>query len=133
MDHRQQDVDQGAPGEHTVDEAEGRSEQPAGLGVYLLGVEAHVVGQAEQLFHEFRSLAGPAGAGHGVDQPERAGEEGALASGEAVLARVAVQEGAVAELSARRRSPHSPEWVRTAATPLGSGRVPVGESKTSGS
>jgi hypothetical protein len=30
MDHRQQDVHESAPGEHTVDQAEARPEQPAG-------------------------------------------------------------------------------------------------------
>jgi len=46
-----------------LDEAEGRSEQLVGLGVYLLGVEAHVVGQAEG--SSMSSAASPA-------RPERA-------------------------------------------------------------
>ena len=74
----------------------------AGGGVHLLAVQAERAAEREQFVEQRFGLAGAAGAGEGLDEPERAGQESAFAAGEAVGAwRVAVQQRATgAELTA---------------------------------
>ena len=62
-------------------------------------------GEFQEVGEQLGRLVDAAGAGEGLDQPERTGEEGAFGAGQAVLAgRVAVQQGAAgAELVAHGR------------------------------
>src|SRR6185312_7513575 len=48
--------------------------------------ETDVVAERHQLVHQLLGLVGAAGAGERVGEPERAGQERALAAGDAVLA-----------------------------------------------
>jgi hypothetical protein len=70
------------------------------LGVDLLGQEAERVGELQEVGEQLGRFVEAAGAGEGLDQPERTGEEGAFGAGQAVLAGRAQQWAAGAELAA---------------------------------
>ena len=53
-------------------------------------LEADVVGELDQVIHQFYGLIGATGAGERFDQPKRAGKECAFGAGQAVIADVAV-------------------------------------------
>src|SRR6185295_5239719 len=64
-------------------------------GVHLLGVEAEWGGTLEQRPDQLVGLAASSGAGEGLDEPERAGQERAFGAGQAVASGwVAVQQRA---------------------------------------
>ncbi len=73
-------------------------------GVVLLGEQAHVVAHVQQPLEQGPRLLLPAGHVQGVGQPERAGQEGPLGSGQpvhrAALGAVAADEAVAAELGA---------------------------------
>ncbi len=69
-----------------------------GLGIDLFGVEADVVGQPDQLLHRLRGFVDASGTREGIDQEERAAQEGPLAAAQAVLAAVAIEQRATAQL-----------------------------------
>ena len=87
-----------------MDQALGQvSQERSALLVHLLGVESDVVCEADELVHQLGGLVGASGAGERVGEPERAAQEGALASRKAVLAAVAIQQRAVAQLASHGR------------------------------
>jgi hypothetical protein len=57
------------------------AEVAVGGGVDLLGQEAERVGEVEEVVEQLGRLVDPARRGEGLDQPERAWEEGAFAAG----------------------------------------------------
>ena len=75
------------------------AQQLAGARVEFLGVEANVVGERDQLFHELDGCLQAPDPGERVCEPERAAEQGSLGSAEAVLAAVAVKQRTVPELA----------------------------------
>src|SRR5204862_4706129 len=68
----------------------------------LLGVEADVVRDADQLVHQGAGLIEAALARKGVHEPERAREERAFLPADAVFAEVAVDERAGTQLALDR-------------------------------
>ena len=75
------------------------AEEGAALGIDLLGVEADVVGQGDQLVHELGRLLDSPLPRQRLGQPKRAGHEGAVFAGQAVLAHIAADDRAVGELA----------------------------------
>ncbi len=78
---------------------------PAAGDVVLLGVQAEVIAQSEQPLEQLPRLGLAAVERERLDQPERAGQELALAAGQAVVGDVggvARDEAVVAELTADR-------------------------------
>src|SRR5437588_378143 len=73
-----------------------------GVLIHFLGVEADIVGYTYQLVHQLSSVIDASGSGQSVDEPERAAEEGSLASRQAILAAVAVQQRPVTQLAPDR-------------------------------
>ena len=70
--------------------------------VELLGVEADVVGEGDQLLHELGGLVEASDPGERVGEPERAAEERALRAAQAVLSAVAGEQRAAPELAPQR-------------------------------
>jgi hypothetical protein len=68
----------------------------------LLGIEADVVCQSDELVHERGGLVDPSRLGEGLDEPERAGQECALLPWKSVLALVAEDKRPIGELAANR-------------------------------
>ncbi len=71
------------------------ADQPAADGVVLLGEQAEIVAQRQQPPEQLLGVLGPPDHVQAVDQPERTGEEGALAAGQPVDG--AVVGGAIAQ------------------------------------
>ena len=78
------------------------SQELPGVLIHFLGVEADIVRHTHQLVHQLSRIIDASGSGQSVDQPERAAEEGSLASRQPVLAAVAVQQRLVTELAPDR-------------------------------
>ena len=70
--------------------------------VGLFGVQPEVVGAVEQRLKQPGCFAESFGARERLSEPERAGEERAFRTSEAVVRAIAVDEGSVAELTAYR-------------------------------
>src|SRR4029453_11527290 len=66
--------------------------------VDLLGEQAHIVCDCDQLVHQSCGLVGLPDPGERVGEPERAAEEGALAAAQPVLAAVAREQRTAPEL-----------------------------------
>src|SRR6058998_2593566 len=67
------------------------AEKVARLALQFFGVEAEVVGEADELVHQGGGLLEAPLAGIGVGEPARAGEEGARLIGPAVDERAAAE------------------------------------------
>ena len=79
-----------------------------GVRVELLGVEADVVGEGDQLLHQLGGLVEASDPGERVGEPERAAQEGALRAAKAVLAAVAGEQRTAARARAAARPPSRP-------------------------
>jgi hypothetical protein len=101
------------------------AEVDVGGRVHLFPVEPERVGQGDQLVERFVSFCGSAGHGERLDEPERAGEEGAFAAEHVVLARwVAVEQRPA-------RGQLVGDGVDGAADPLGVGGLEVEQGSRS--
>src|SRR5438477_2809115 len=79
------------------------SEMLAGVAIYLLGVEAHVVCGVDELLHQLLCFAAAAEQGERLDEPERAREERALTAVHPVVSRVPHDVRAAGTLVSNRR------------------------------
>ena len=70
----------------------------AGLGVDLLGVEADIVGMAQEAVEQGAGVIRPIQDQEGIDQPEAGDQECALAAVQAVVAMIAIDQVAVLQL-----------------------------------
>src|SRR5437588_666415 len=92
-------------------------------GIHLFGVEAERAGQRGELVEQLVCFLVPPGHGEGLDEPEGAGQEGALAAGKAIASgRVAVDQGTA-------RAKTAGDGVDRAADARGAGRFDVQEGQ----
>src|SRR5205807_292979 len=95
----------------------------AWAGIPLFGVEAERAGQRGELVEQLVCFLVPPGHGEGLDEPEGAGQEGALAAGKAIASgRVAVDQGTA-------RAKTAGDGVDRAADARGAGRFDVQEGQ----
>ena len=75
------------------------AQQLVGVRVDLLGIEANIAGEVDQVLHERGGLIEAADPGERVREPKRAAEEGALDAPESVRPAVAGEQWTAPEIT----------------------------------